>query len=202
MVGDFGWEHEGTECQVDTVNLTVVNCELLGWSLQFTQFTWFLEKHNAFISNWELQILAIFYKEFTICQLWTVNLSQNWVKYTECCSLQFTCIVSGIWFLCRCNITNFAFDMIFFQWIYLMSHTMKLYWTISSSVGQDLKFRILGECICSNKFYRRLPKMRHNKGKEISSNKFHERLPKVRYKGEYMFQWILRKVTKSETHYR
>ena len=20
MVGDFGWEHEGTECQVDTVN--------------------------------------------------------------------------------------------------------------------------------------------------------------------------------------
>ena len=21
MVGDFGWEHEGTECQVDTVNI-------------------------------------------------------------------------------------------------------------------------------------------------------------------------------------
>ena len=21
MVGDFGWEHEGTECQVDTVKL-------------------------------------------------------------------------------------------------------------------------------------------------------------------------------------
>ena len=21
MVGDFGWEHEGTECQVDTVNV-------------------------------------------------------------------------------------------------------------------------------------------------------------------------------------
>ena len=26
MVGDFGWEHEGTECQVDTVNV-----EKQGW---------------------------------------------------------------------------------------------------------------------------------------------------------------------------
>ena len=24
MVGDFGWEHEGTECQVDTVNVGIV----------------------------------------------------------------------------------------------------------------------------------------------------------------------------------
>ena len=62
-------------------NLPVVNCELQskwvkeieGWSLEFTQFMPFSEKHNIFISNWELQALVPSDKEFTICQFWTVN---------------------------------------------------------------------------------------------------------------------------------
>ena len=33
----------------------------------------FQKNITFFISNWELQVFVIFYKEVTICQLWTVN---------------------------------------------------------------------------------------------------------------------------------
>ena len=61
-------------CELWTVNSSQKWVkEIEGWSSQFTQFTPFSEKHNLFISNWELQALVLSDKEFTICQLWTVN---------------------------------------------------------------------------------------------------------------------------------
>ena len=61
-------------CELWTVNSSQTWVqEIKIWSSQFAQFTPFSEKHNVVISNWELQVLVISYKEFTIWKLRTVN---------------------------------------------------------------------------------------------------------------------------------
>ena len=60
MVGDFGWEHEGTECQVDTVKGSRPLVRPLEWG---TCMMFYIREHqNYHKSKWKVPKKSVFIK--------------------------------------------------------------------------------------------------------------------------------------------